>query len=151
MLVLFTGFYVESFSSIPEIELIFIFNGPQVLTEPSEPQSSLRPPRPGAGLRPRGPPGLRGRDVQAAQDLLGRLSQHALHVAHEAVDVAFARRLVDDVLVVVVAQAAAQLLVVHLRLVLTLAPTLGHLQNKTQEDFKIKYRNVGFKRRRRKI
>lgn len=113
----------------------------------AEPEpSSLRPPRPAAVLGrpdsrgdPRGPPGLGsgGRDVQAAQDLLRRLSQHALHVADEAVDVAFARRLVDDVLVVVVAQAAAQLLVVHLRLVLTLTPTFGHLQ---RNSFKIKYR-----------
>lgn len=92
--------------------------------------SSLRPPRPAAVFDPRGPPGLGPCrwDVQAAQDLLRRLSQHALHVADEAVDVAFARRLVDDVLVVVVAQAAAQLLVVHLGLVLTLTPTFGHLQ-----------------------
>ena len=50
-----------------------------------------------------------------------------MHVTDEAVDVALPRRLVDDVLMVVVAQAAAQLLIVHLGLVLTLAPSLSHL------------------------
>lgn len=68
-----------------------------------------------------------GQNVQTGQDLLRCLSQHALHVTDKAVDVAFARRLVDDVLVVVVTQATAQLLVVHLGFVLALAPALGHL------------------------
>lgn len=76
-------------------------------------------------------PGLcvRGQSVQTAQDLLRCLSQHALNVTHKAVDVAFARRLVDDVLVVVVTQATAQLLVVHLGFVLAPAPALGHLRD----------------------
>lgn len=69
-----------------------------------------------------------GQNVQTGQDLLRRLSQHALHIADKAVDVAFARRFVDDVLVVVVAQATAQLLIVHLGFVLALAPTFSHLQ-----------------------
>lgn len=68
-------------------------------------------------------------NVEAGQDLLRCLSQHALHVAHEAVHVALARRLVDDVLVVVVTQATTQLLIVHLGFVLALAPALGHLQD----------------------
>lgn len=71
--------------------------------------------------------GVSGQNVQTGQDLLRRLSQHALNVTDEAVDVAFARCLVDDVLVVVVTQATAQLLVVHLGFVLALAPALGHL------------------------
>lgn len=93
----------------------------------------LRCPRFAAVVRRR--PGLTlprlrvgGRNVHTGQHLLGRLTQHALHVADKAVDVAFAGRLVDDVLVVVVAQASAQLLVVHLGFVLALAPALGHLQ-----------------------
>lgn len=60
-------------------------------------------------------------------EFLRREAQQVLQVAHEAVHVALARGLVDDVLVVVVAQAAAQLLVVHLGLVLPLAPPAGHL------------------------
>lgn len=102
--------------------------------DPAGPGRTRPSPGPAAGLSRRRPPGGRPRlcvcgwDAQAAQDLLRRLSQHALHVADEAVDVAFARRLVDDVFVVVVAQAAAQLLIVHLWLVLALTPALGHLQ-----------------------
>lgn len=69
-----------------------------------------------------------GRNIHTGQHLLGRLSQHSLHVTDEAVDVAFAGCLVDNVLMVVVAQASAQLLVVHLGFVLALAPALGHLQ-----------------------
>lgn len=38
----------------------------------------------------------------------------------------------DDVLVVIVAQAAAQLLVVHLGLVLPYAPATSHLERKTR-------------------
>lgn len=74
-----------------------------------------------------------GRNVHTGQHLLRRLSQHALHVADKAVDVALARRLVDDVLVVVVAQASTQLLVVHLGFVLALAPALGHLRGGRQK------------------
>lgn len=80
-------------------------------------------------LRPGRPPSLVGvrLDVQHGVELLGRVAQQALQVADEAVDVAFPGRLVDDVLVVVVAQAAAQLLVVHLGFVFPLAPSPGHL------------------------
>lgn len=59
--------------------------------------------------------------------LLGREPQQVLEVAHEAVHVALARGLVDDVFVVVIAQTSAQLLVVHLGLVFPLAPPAGHL------------------------
>lgn len=60
--------------------------------------------------------------------LLHRVAQQILQVADEAVDVTLPRRLVDDVLVVVVAQASTQLLVVHLRLVFPLSPATGHLR-----------------------
>lgn len=53
--------------------------------------------------------------------------QQVLQVAYEAVHVALPCRLVDDVLVVVIAQTAAQLLIVHLGLVLPLSPPAGHL------------------------
>ena len=56
-----------------------------------------------------------------------RHPEHRLEVADKSVDVALARDLVDDVLVVVVAQAAAQLLVVHLGFVLAGAPAAGDL------------------------
>lgn len=67
-------------------------------------------------------------DSQHAVQLLHRVAQQILQVADEAVDVALPRRLVDDVLVVVVAQASTQLLVVHLRLVFPLSPATGHLR-----------------------
>lgn len=54
--------------------------------------------------------------------------QQVLQVAHEAIHVALPCRLVDDVLVVVIAQTAAQLLIVHLGLVLPLSPPAGHLR-----------------------
>lgn len=60
-------------------------------------------------------------------ELLRRVAQQALQVADKTVDVAFPGRLVDDVLVVVVAQATAQLLVVHLGFVFPLAPSSRHL------------------------
>ena len=59
--------------------------------------------------------------------LLWCVAQQALQVADEAVDVALAGRLVDDVLVVIVTQTTAQLLIVHLGLVFPLAPPPGHL------------------------
>ena len=65
--------------------------------------------------------------LQLALQLCKRHPEHRLEVAHEAVDVAFSRHLVDDVLVVVVAQASAELLVVHLGLVLAGAPPPCHL------------------------
>lgn len=55
------------------------------------------------------------------------LPHQVLQIADKAIDVALARCLVDDVLVVVVAQAPAQLLVVHLGLVLADAPATRHL------------------------
>lgn len=60
-----------------------------------------------------------------------------LQVTNEPVHVALAGRLMDDVLVVIVAQAAAQLLVVHLWLVLANAPSTGHLleQHTKQQMF----------------
>ena len=53
--------------------------------------------------------------------------EQVLQVADEAVDVALAGRLVDDVFVVVVAETATEFLVVHLGLVLADAPTARHL------------------------
>ena len=59
--------------------------------------------------------------------LLAAVAQQALDVAHELVDVALARGLDQDVLVVVVAETPRHLLVVHLGLVLAVAPPPGHL------------------------
>ena len=66
-------------------------------------------------------------NITCLEQLFGSVSQKALQVADEAVDVALACGLVDDVLVVVVAQAATQLLVVHLGLVLADAPAARDL------------------------
>lgn len=60
-------------------------------------------------------------------------SKHSLHVTNKAVDVTLPRRFVNDVFVVVVAQATTQLLIVHFWLVLTLAPPLRHLED-TREN-----------------
>ena len=65
--------------------------------------------------------------LELALQLGKRHSQHRLQVAHKAVDVPLPRHLVDDVLVVVVAQTSAQLLVVHLGLVLARAPSSSNL------------------------
>ena len=61
------------------------------------------------------------------EQLIGGAAEKAVHVADEAVDVSLAGRLVDDVLVIVVTHAAAELLVVHLRFVLSLAPASSDL------------------------
>lgn len=58
------------------------------------------------------------------------ISQQALQVADKAVDVAFASRLADDILVVVISQSTTQLLIVHLGFVLPPAPQQGHLETK---------------------
>lgn len=69
-----------------------------------------------------------GVDIQHGVELPRLVAQQSLEVADEAVDISLARRLVDDVLVVVVAQAAAKLLVVHLGLVLPSTPQKGYLR-----------------------
>lgn len=61
------------------------------------------------------------------EQFLGREAQKVLEVADETVDIPLPGCLVNDVLVVVVAQTPAQLLIVHLRFVLADAPALRHL------------------------
>lgn len=56
-----------------------------------------------------------------------QLPEQALQVVYEAVHISFPSGFVDDILVVVVAEATRQLLVVHLGLVLADAPTPRHL------------------------
>lgn len=65
--------------------------------------------------------------LELALQLCKRHPQHRLEVAHEAVDVPLPGYLVDDVLVVVVAKATAQFLVIHLGLVLAGTPSSCHL------------------------
>ena len=62
-----------------------------------------------------------------AKKLVRSVAEHSLQVAHEAVDVALPRRLVNDVLIVVVAKASRQLFIVHLRLVLANPPPSSNL------------------------
>ena len=59
--------------------------------------------------------------------LLRPVPQHRLQVTDKSVNIALARRLQDDVLVVIISERAGQLLVVHLGLVLPVAPPGGHL------------------------
>ena len=66
-------------------------------------------------------------EVHHGMEFLWCVAKEGLQVADEPVDVALARRLVDDVLVIVIAQATAKLLVVHLRFVLPHAPSSSHL------------------------
>lgn len=66
--------------------------------------------------------------VQHGVQLPWLISQQALQVADKPVNVAFARCLANDVLVVVVAQTTTQLFVVHLRLVLPPTPKQSHLE-----------------------
>ena len=61
-------------------------------------------------------------------ELLWCVAKQGLQIADEPVHVPLARGLVDDILVVVVAQAPAQLFVVHLRLVLPHTPPPSHLR-----------------------
>ena len=65
--------------------------------------------------------------TEMALQLLKGHPQHALHVAHKLVHIALAPRLADDVPIVVIPQCAAQLLVVHVRLVLPHTPLASHL------------------------
>lgn len=66
--------------------------------------------------------------VQHGVELLGSVAQQAFQVTDKAVDVALPRRLVDDVLVVVVTKATAQFLIIHLGLVFSLPPPPGNLE-----------------------
>lgn len=65
--------------------------------------------------------------------LLIQFSQETLDVANKAVDVALAASLVDDVLVVIIAQPSTQFLVRHAGLVLAFAPAPGHLAGNERE------------------
>lgn len=65
--------------------------------------------------------------IQHCMQLLGSVPQQAFQVTDKAVDIAFPRCLVDDILVIVVTQATAQLLIIHLRLVFSFAPPSSNL------------------------
>lgn len=71
-------------------------------------------------------------DFQYGLKLSRLVSQQALQVADKAVHIAFSCCLSDDVLVIVVPQAAAQLFIVHLRFILSLTPQQRHLGTMTQ-------------------
>lgn len=62
------------------------------------------------------------------EELVRRQPQKRFQITCEAVNIAFSSRFANDVLVVVIAQASRQLLVIHLGLVLANAPTLRNLQ-----------------------
>ena len=66
-------------------------------------------------------------EVNHGVEFLWGIAKQGLQIADEPVHVPLARGLVDYILVVVVAQAPAQLFVVHLRLVLPHTPPSSHL------------------------
>jgi len=70
--------------------------------------------------------GQRRQSVHGEQ-AIGGASNEAFHLADEPVNVALARCLVDDILVVVISNTSTQLFVVHLGFVLPLAPSARHL------------------------
>ena len=60
-------------------------------------------------------------------DLFCPVPKHRLQITDKSVNIALAGRLQDDVLVVVISERPRQFLVVHLGLVLPVAPSRGHL------------------------
>lgn len=68
-----------------------------------------------------------GLNAQHDVQVFSRVAQEVLQVADKSVHVAFAGRLVDDVLVIIIAQTTTQLLVVHLWLVFSPSPASSHL------------------------
>ena len=68
-------------------------------------------------------------DPDQVKEVVRLVPEQGLQVADEPVHVALARRLVDDVLVVVVAQPSTKFLVVHLRLVLPRSPPSRNLRD----------------------
>jgi len=66
-------------------------------------------------------------DAVYGKQLFGSVSNNGRHVTHKTIDVSTPGSLVDDVFVVVVTQAATQLFVVHLGLVLARAPASSYL------------------------
>ena len=71
--------------------------------------------------------GLAVLSFQLVLKLSKRHAKHGLQVTDEAIHVPLAWHLVNDVLVIVVAKASAQLLVVHFRLVLSGPPSSSDL------------------------
>ena len=68
-------------------------------------------------------------DSYPLEELGWSLTQNALHITHESVDVSLATSLLNDVLVIIVAQPSGQLLIVHLGLVFAKSPSAGNLEN----------------------
>lgn len=83
------------------------------------------------------------------KQLAGRVTDDGWHVADEAIDISTSGRFVDNVFVVVVAQTATQLLVVHLGLVLAHTPASRHLVGvaKTELPIAARPRDVVLARR----
>ncbi len=68
-------------------------------------------------------------DAKVGEVPLGVAAKDGLEVADKSVDIPLASRLLDDVFVIVVPQPTAQLLVVHLGLVLPQTPPTSNLPN----------------------
>ena len=66
-------------------------------------------------------------EVHHGMNLLRTVSQQALEITDEPVDVTFPPSFENDVLVVVISETSRQFLVVHLRFVLPDAPPSRHL------------------------
>lgn len=65
--------------------------------------------------------------LQLVLELTEGHPKHGLQVTHKSVHVAFAWHFMNDVLVIVVPKASAQLLIIHLWLVFAGTPPTGHL------------------------
>lgn len=72
-------------------------------------------------------------DSQHDMELLSRVTQKVVEVAYKAVNITFSRGLVDNVLVIVVTQATAQLFVVHLRFVFPSTPATSNLEERRRK------------------
>ena len=72
-------------------------------------------------------PSVGGRQTARGEQLSRRAAEQVVKIADEPVDVSSARSFVDDVLVIVVAQTAAQLLVIHLGFIFSDAPSASYL------------------------
>ena len=73
-------------------------------------------------------------DSARSEQLRRRASQHVLKVTDKPIHISATGRLVNDVLVVIIAQSAAQLFIVHLGFLLTGTPATCDLVGVTESE-----------------
>ena len=62
----------------------------------------------------------------AREEDLSVTMEDGVEIAHESINVTFSRRLLDDVLIIVISEATGQLFVVHLGLIFSYSPSTGN-------------------------